>query len=479
MRCSPKPNGLRLGPVRVARRVLSAVFLPVALSTVLLTALPGGAGAETVDFLQAFAAAEKFHESIGAAREQARQRGFEKDKVLAQLLPSLSADSSLTRRPDTLSSGAFTLRPRQSWEASLRLRQALFTGGRASTQLKVATIGKESGKLGVLMAREQLLFSLAESWFQVQRARENLITIQERHEGMLRHLAAARARVALGAAVRASALRLEAEVAQLAAQQLGAEDELISAREEFATLSGLPVDTELGNGPDLSAPGLPTSGSSATTSAQATSVESSALETRTDIGLLAGETAATALGVRYASGTFLPFVKAEAVYQKRGEDPSSSFFLDTDKYAMLTATWDLFSGGENFAERRRARAAFREKSQQLDQREREVAVEVRQAQRSAEVSTRIVEALNSRVEYAGENHRIVTETHKAGAATYLDVIDASNALGDARRDLAGARYNQSMAKLQLARATGRLLLLVGEPAPDLSRIHRWLHRYTD
>ncbi|MDH5526576.1 MAG: TolC family protein [Nitrospirota bacterium] len=440
-----------------------SLVLLLAISPLLLP-LPGHT--QSIDFVDLYRQAEQFHESVGEAAARASQLTEERRKVLAQLLPTLSVDGRYNRRQDEVINGGFTLRPKTSWDTTVRLNQALYTGGRASTRYKMATIAHESGQLGEVVAREQLIFTLAEAFFSELKAQENLTAVAERHEGMKRHLTAARARVRLGADVRASALRLEAEVAQLAAQRLAAENELQSARESLAVLSGLPPEMELGTPPDLS------------TIATVANSENTALAARTDLGILAGETAAAALGIRFTTGTFLPFISAEARYEKSGEKSSAvSFLVDADKVVTLSATWDLYTGGENAAERRRTRAAYREKKLQLERTEREVRVAVQQAQRRVDVAGRIVESLTDRVNYATENHRIVTETYKAGAATYLDVIDASNALGDARSDLANARFDHSLALLGLAGATGQLMTIIGEPAPDLSAIHNWLARY--
>jgi outer membrane protein TolC len=86
----------------------------------------------------------------------------------------------------------------------------------------------------------------------------------------------------------------------------------------------------------------------------------------------------------------------------------------------------------------------------------------------------VVKALEDAWTYAAENHRIVTETFNVGAATYLDVIDASTALGDARRDLENARNDLNLALLNLARTTGQLLVLVGEPVPTIGDLARWV-----
>ncbi len=412
---------------------------------------------QAVGFADLYARAEAFHESIGEATKRAEQAAYEQDKVFAQLMPRLSVESTIMRREDAPT----PIHSKEVRETSVRLGQTLYTGGRATIQLKIATIGEIAGGLGVRDARERLIFQVAEAYFGVLKAEENLSSVNERLAGMKRHLEAARARVRLGAAVLASALRMESEVAQLAAEQLATENERATAREQLAILTGAPPRMEPGPPPDL-----------APIRALVDPV-ALALEDRTDLNILFGETVAAQLGVRFTTGLFLPTVDLEGVYATASTDPKSNFATDEDTFAILKATWNLFNGGGDLAERRRARAAFNEKSLQLDRRRREIRTEVAQATRQVAVADRIVAALDGAMTYASENHRIVTETYKAGAATYLDVIDASNTLGDARRDRANARFDYSLALMNMARVTGQLVTVIGEEVPSYTKLKKW------
>jgi len=268
--------------------------------------------------------------------------------------------------------------------------------------------------------------------------------------------------VRLGADVRATALRLESEVARLKAEEMQASDALQTARENLATLTGLPEDVALGAPPDVQP-----------VRAVAEPVEA-ALAHRADVGLATGEAAAAKLGVRYTTGTFLPLITLEGTYTRRQQDPETSFLIDEESFATLRATWDLYSGGEDLAERHRARAQFREKQLNLAELQREIGTQVGQAKRQVHVAEQVVKSLEDAWTYAAENHRIVTETFNVGAATYLDVIDASTTLGDARRDLENARNDLNLALLNLARSTGELLALVDEPVPTTGDLARWV-----
>jgi len=442
--------------------LITAAALLLAASTPARAAeAPQPAG--TMNFEDLYHAALGFHESVGEAGARLRQAKYERDKVFARMLPTLSVTGSLQRRPQNLSSsGGFLIAPEDTREVTVTLGQSLYTGGRARTQLKIATIGELARDVDLRVTRENLVFDLAQAYFAVSKAQADLSSATERREGMERHLQAARARVRLGADVRATALRLESEVARLKAEEMQASHALKTARENLAMLTGLPEDVALGDPPDM-----------APVRAVAEPIDV-ALSHRADVGLATGEAAAALLGVRYTTGTFLPLVKLEGTYTRREEDPSSSFLIDEEGFATLRATWDLYNGGEDIAERRRAKAMFEEKQLTLAELQREIATQVGQAERQVDVAEQVVKSLEDAWTYAAENHRIVTETFNVGAATYLDVIDASTTLGDARRDLENARNDRNLALLNLARTTGELLALVGEPVPSTGDLARWV-----
>lgn len=423
----------------------------------------GAAQPGAMSFQDLYHAALGFHESVGEANERLRQAEYERRKVLAQMLPNLSVTGDIQRRRENLTSGGgFLIGSKDSRELTVTVGQSLYTGGRARTQLKIATIGALSREVDLRVTRENLVYDLAQAYFGVSKAQADLSSTTDRREGMERHLQAARARVRLGADVRATALRLESEVARLKAEEMQASDALETARENLAMLTGLPEDVALGGPPDMQP-----------VRAVAEPVEV-ALSHRADVGLATGEAAAAKLGVRYTTGTFLPLINLEGTYTRREEEPATSFLIDEESFATLRATWDLYNGGEDLAERHRARAEFREKQLNLAELRREIGTQVGQAERQVRVAEQVVKSLEDAWTYAAENHRIVTETFNVGAATYLDVIDASTTLGDARRDLENARNDLNLALLNLARSTGELLALVDEHVPSTADLAQWV-----
>ncbi len=426
---------------------------------------PSPGAAPPVDFTELFDRAERFHESVGAARSQAVQSAYERDKVFASMMPEINLDYGINRRRDAkLGIGGSVIRTKESRTASLSVRQPLYTGGRASNQLKIATIAQAAGGIGVHISREALIYDLAQAYFTVLKAEADLDTVTERLTGMRKQAEAANARVRVGADVRASALRIESEVAALEAERVAAENALENARENLALLTGDRTRITLGAPPQLDK------------IAHLANPVAAALTARADLNLIEGEVQAARYGIKFTQGTFLPFVDLTGTYQQQSQSPSLSFVPDEDASVGLNVTWNLYNGGEDRAERARARAVYTEKQLDYDRLKREITAQVEQALREVQATDRRTAAFSRAMESATENHRIVAETYKAGAATYLDVIDASTNLGDARRNLINARHDHSLALLGLAQATGQLVTLVGEPVPDFTDLKRWLAR---
>ncbi len=437
-------------------RTAVAALLSIAFCTLPATAQETG-------FAALFAQAEAFHESIGTARSQAAQAAFERDKVFSSLLPDVDVSFGDSRRGSAkFSVGGNIIRTREIRTTTLSVRQPLYTGGRASNQLRIATVAQAAGNIGVHVSREALIFDLASAYFTVLKAEADLTTVTERLTGMRQQAEAAHARVRLGADVRASALRMDSSVAALEAQQVAAEQALDTSREALALLTGGEPQTHLGAPPDLSAV------------AELSDPVPTALVSRTDLHLLEGEVKAARFAINFAKGAFLPFVDLTGTYQKQTQDPSLAFVPDEDASLLLNVTWNLYNGGEDKAEGSRARAVYTEKRLAYDRSKREIKIQVKQALRQVRTASRQTDAFVRAMESATENHRIVSETYRAGAATYLDVIDASDALGEARRNLVNARHDHSLALLALARATGQLVTLVGETVPEFTDAKHWL-----
>jgi outer membrane protein TolC len=120
----------------------------------------------------------------------------------------------------------------------------------------------------------------------------------------------------------------------------------------------------------------------------------------------------------------------------------------------LAGTWELFDGGERYAERdeRQALATIAD----LDTRalEREVALDVRGARVALEQSQAAMRAATVAVEAARRNGAETTELYRQGLARALEVSDASVRLFEAEVGLASERFGLGRAFLGWRAALG-------------------------
>lgn len=122
----------------------------------------------------------------------------------------------------------------------------------------------------------------------------------------------------------------------------------------------------------------------------------------------------------------------------------------------VNAIWTLYDGGLRHDEIREAKSRAREADVQLAKVERAVRQDVR-------ASTLELESARANLTKANEQNRLATEgaalagqLFAAGAATYLDVVDANNAAFAAGVAAVTEELNVQVASLKLAKAIGKL-----------------------
>jgi outer membrane protein TolC len=149
----------------------------------------------------------------------------------------------------------------------------------------------------------------------------------------------------------------------------------------------------------------------------------------------------------------LPEVNAEAAYLH----VSGQVFQPVDSsFIGLKADWPIWSWGAKWYARSAAAAdADAAAAQQSGVRD-QVAVDVASRLATTRASASAVEVARTAIASAEEAYRVTDALVKAGSATTTDLLDAQAALTTARSNLARARYNYALTRVNLARATGEL-----------------------
>ncbi|HEV2846071.1 MAG TPA: TolC family protein, partial [Thermoanaerobaculia bacterium] len=250
----------------------------------------------------------------------------------------------------------------------------------------------------------------------------------------------------VGKAAQVEVLRAEAAIASARSDRVSFASALDNAERELARLLGVPVEeTRVSRlspvpGPDRTPPdreALARAG---------IEVSPAVRQAREQI---AGAEAAIAL----AESAFKPELRAVANVNDFG---SSEGHAATEWNAGFQLTVPLFDGGVTRQRVVRAEASRRVAQEQLRLAETQVRDEVDQAAAAAEEAQGRVESLEKAVERFVEVSRVQKLLLDNGAGTQTDYLSAEADLLAAQANLAEAEHTAVLARVDLARATGRL-----------------------
>ena len=157
---------------------------------------------------------------------------------------------------------------------------------------------------------------------------------------------------------------------------------------------------------------------------------------------------------KMAKADFLP--KVGAFGQIFMADDTAPWNKENSSWMVgISASVNLFSGGQKFYQLRKSRIAQRKVKEYREQAEKGIAFEVSQAYYDFTSAKKRVELARAAVEAAQESLRIVEKRYKNGVATITELLDTQTALNQARSSFVAAlsAYRQAVAKIYYATGT--------------------------
>ncbi|MGY6587449.1 MAG: TolC family outer membrane protein [Wenzhouxiangella sp.] len=420
---------------RLARPGLLILFLAVAQS----------AGA--LNLTDAVERAEQFDPRLAAIEADFLAAREDGEQLLSTRRTQVNAFANLDYQRDSVRSDLFGDQ-RQTYltnAVGVEVRQPLFRldwfeRGRQAEAIELLAEAEASSR------RQAYWFDLADRYFNALSRAEDLALAEAEAESVRESLLDTRARFE-AEAVAATDLR-EAEArddlarARLLAAEQGLEDAVDRLEEAVGPVQRLPVLglSEL----DLDAyPPLDEWLSLAREQSPELMVARSALEIASAERRGARSDRAPQLDL---VGSATRFDQSDSLLGQRGNDAVIG----------LQFSMPLAAGGALRSSERQA--AQRERSAQLalDQRERELERQVRDAWRAVRVATRQVSAFEAAVRSAEVAEEATRNGFDAGTRTITDVLNARSATVQAQRDLSQARFDRLLADLLLKLRTGQI-----------------------
>ncbi len=379
-------------------------------------------------------------------------------------LPRVQAAEFFLRSDDALSSFGYKLQQRGVTQddfypptlndpgvaenniSRLQLLQPIFNGG-------MALSGKRAADAMARAADHDYRRAAQTVEFQAVQAYEGLVLAKAYERVMLDAVAAAEAHARQAQSMVEAEMATEADLLQARVHLAGVKQKLIEVRnlgavagENIKLITALRTDLPLAPADGFAEPAQPPASAAD---------GGDRVARRPDV--LARRQRAEAAGrmVGVARGALLPHVNLSLQRDWYGQ---SLFAGDATSWSLgVFATWDLFSGLEDWGRVKSSRAQKRAAEHMYDFDLRRARVEATQARLETGAAAEKVQVAREAVSAARESLRIVTSQHREGLASMVDLLDVQAAATGAEGNLVQALhdYNVGLARLSYTGAVPR------------------------
>ena len=397
-------------------------------------------------------AAEAARLAADEARPQARA---------AALLPSVNLSASLsegrTHEPDT------TNRSQPADSLSLSLTQPILHFDRLA-RLRQADSRIARAEAQFQAERQALMTRVAERYFDVLAAIDNLEFARAQKSAISRQLEQAKKRFEVGLIAITDVHEAQAGYDLASADEIVAQDALSSAREALAEITGRFHESlaALRDGLKLTSPDP----------ADADQWTSTALAQ--NLAILAAEQAVSTAREEIAArrGGHYPTLDLTASHSASDNDATfaSGYTQSEQTSVSLQFNLPIYAGGATQSQVREASQLYNQAREQLEGARRTARRQSRDAYRGVVAAISRVEALKQAL-VSTESALEATEAgFEVGTRTIVDVLNSQRDLHQARRDYARARYDYLLNTLRLKQAAGTIA------EADLETVNGWLAR---
>ncbi|MDD3762442.1 MAG: TolC family outer membrane protein [Nevskiales bacterium] len=409
--------------------------------------LPGLAQAN--ELMQVYDLAAQNDKTFEAAR-YGRDASLEaKPQARAALLPQLEASYNYGYADSESTVSGFGTSKNHGTDESLsvNLNQSLFSL-ESWRRLQQADGQVALAQATFRSAEQDLILRVADAYFAVLGAEDNLRSARAEQAAVERQLEQAKKRFEVGLSAITDVQEAQARYDLTVAQEIQATQQLDTARLALAEITG---QGSTGTAPLIEDIPLP-----APTPDKVDDWVGSAMDSNLD--LLAAQLNYTiaARGVQVARARHLPTIGMTAGYNDSTRE-SGAFPTDSTSTSIgIGVTLPLFSGGAVRSQVRQAVATREQRQAQVEGAQRAVERSTRDAYQGVVTGAAQVRAYKQAV-VSSQTALEASETGlEVGARTAVDVLNAQQQLYAAQRNYLQSRYNYLLAVLRLKAAAGRL-----------------------
>ena len=405
-------------------------------------------GAEAANLGDIYQQARK-NDAVYAAAYAAYKAGLEKlPQGRALLYPSVNLSASARHsETDSSLSGNNSSTP---YGVTLALNQPLYRKQNLETY--------EQAKLQVLLAEQQLklaeqdlILRVAQAYFAVLEAQDNVATAEAQKAAIAEQLALAKRSFEVGAATIVDTHEAQARYDATSAQEIAARNDLEVKRRalEKLILAEAPGLARLMDKASVSLP-EPNDMAAWVRQAETGSLAVAASQTADEIARRE---------IDKQRGGHLPTLDLAASYSDTRNTSTTLGGTNVDTQTAqigVELAWNLYQGGATSSRIREAVANQEKARFELDNARRQAVLDTRQAYLGVLSGDARVKALEQAVISSETQLKSTKLGLEVGVRTGVDVLNAQQQLFSAQRDLAAARYAALLSGLQLKAAAGSL-----------------------
>jgi outer membrane protein len=328
--------------------------------------------------------------------------------------------------------------------AGLTISQTLYNGGQTANKTRAAESQVSGAREGLRVLDEAVLLSAATIYMDYLRD-SAIVEVQKSNTRVLEQtLKQTRDRFNVGEVTRTDVAQSEAQLAAGKTQQLTAESNLVTTRSNFRRI--------IGNEPVALAPGSPVDRFLPANLPAA--IELSLIENPNVTASMYGIDV-NFLQVKVNEGALLPTVSLQASVQQSYEQ-SMTVFRAFGASAIAQVSAPLYQGGAEYSLIRQSKENLAQQRLNLEQVRDQTRANTVTAWGQLVAGKAQVQSAQSQVTASEIALNGVREEAKAGQRTTLDVLNAQQALVNARVALVTAQHDRVVASYSVLSAVGRL-----------------------
>jgi outer membrane protein TolC len=354
--------------------------------------------------------------------------------------------------------------PHENWNAGVQIVQSIYEGGKMVAALQAASATKKQALAQYQTVITDTLLAVRLAYYDVLLAAQQ-ITVNEASVNLLqKELDDQQSRYNAGTVPKFNVLRAEVALANERPALIQARNNYRIAKNNLSNLLGYNLPRDIWEDIPLN---LTDTLDATPYQVDLPTAIQQALGRRTELVALRQTAELQRLGVVNAKAGYKPTVQVFAGYNWYNAQftPPVEITHDINGWnAGAQMSWDIFDGMLTHGKVVQARALYDKSKTDLDDRARQIELEVRTAYSGFIMAREVLDSQLKVQEEAEEALREASARADAGTGTQLDVLDAQTSLTQARTTEVQALHDYDAARARLERAIGEEM--IQKPAPS-------------